>query len=132
MEDTVWTYKNNEFTQELIDDNVGFVYEIENLTNGKKYVGKKLFTKTKTYQKNKKKKRKKVESNWIYYTGSNEELNDDIKNGHKIKKTIIHLCKTKGWMSYLETKEIINRDCLLNDDYYNVWFSARIRKSHLK
>ena len=66
------------------------------------------------------------------YTGSNEELNQDIKNGHQIKKEILHLCQTKGWATYLETKEIINRDCIIKDDYYNIWFSARIRRSHLK
>lgn len=132
MEDDVWFYDNKEFFEEMIDENVGFVYEIENLSNGRKYVGKKSFTKSKTYQKNKKKKRKRVSSDWVSYTGSNDELNNDIKNGHQVKKTILHLCKTKGWMSYLETKEIINRDCILSENYYNVWFSVRIRKSHLK
>ena len=128
----MWLYNGTEFTEEMIDNNIGFVYQIENLTNGKKYVGKKLFTKSKTYQKNKKKKRKKVQSDWMTYTGSNEELNQDIKSGHQIKKEILHLCQTKGWATYLETKEIINRDCIIKDDYYNIWFSARIRRSHLK
>ena len=36
-----WTYKNQEVT-ELPDDCVGFVYEITNTTNNKKYIGKKL------------------------------------------------------------------------------------------
>ena len=128
----MWLYNGTEFTEEMIDNNIGFVYQIENLTNGKKYVGKKLFTRSKTYQKNKKKKRKKVQSDWMTYTGSNEELNQDIKSGHQIKKEILHLCQTKGWATYLETKEIINRDCIIKDDYYNIWFSARIRRSHLK
>ena len=128
----MWLYNGTEFTEEMIDNNIGFVYQIENLTNGKKYVGKKLFTKSKTYQKNKKKKRKKVQSDWMTYTGSNEELNQDIESGHQIKKEILHLCQTKGWATYLETKEIINRDCIIKDDYYNIWFSARIRRSHLK
>ena len=128
----MWLYNGTEFTEEMIDNNIGFVYQIENLTNGKKYVGKKLFTRSKTYQKNKKKKRKKVQSDWMTYTGSNEELNQDIESGHQIKKEILHLCQTKGWATYLETKEIINRDCIIKDDYYNIWFSARIRRSHLK
>ena len=128
----MWFYKGEIFTEDMIDDNVGFVYIIENLTNHKKYIGKKLFTKSKTYQKNKKKKRMRVSSDWMTYTGSNDQLNEDVKNGDEVKKEILHLCRSKGWCTYLETKEIIVRDSLLDDKYYNNWFSARIRKAHLK
>ena len=128
----MWAYKGEEFTENMIDDNVGFVYIITNETNNKQYIGKKLFTKSKTYQKNKKKKKMRVASNWITYTGSNEQLNEDIKNGHSIKKEIIHLCKSKGFCSYMESKEILMRDCLLNDKYYNYWISCKIRRSHLR
>ena len=51
----MWLYNRIEFTENMIGDNVGFVYLITNTTNGKQYIGKKLFTKSKTYQKNKKK-----------------------------------------------------------------------------
>ena len=128
----MWAYKGEEFTENMIDDNVGFVYIITNETNNKQYIGKKLFTKSKTYQKNKKKKKMRVASDWITYTGSNEQLNEDIKNGHSIKKEIIHLCKSKGFCSYMESKEILMRDCLLNDKYYNYWISCKIRRSHLR
>lgn len=128
----MWLYNGTEFIEEYINDHVGFVYLITNQTNGKKYIGKKLFTKSKTYQKNKKKKRTRVSSDWMTYTGSNEQLNQDIKNGHIIKKEILHLCKSKGWTTYIETKEILFRDCLLLDEYYNFWVSCKIRRTHLK
>ena len=128
----MWLYNNEEFTEDMIGENVGFVYEITNLSNGKKYIGKKSFTKSKTFQKNKKKKRKRVASDWILYTGSNEQLNEDIQSGHQVSKKILHVCKSKGWMTYLETKEILNNDCIIDDNYYNVWVSAKIRRSHLK
>jgi hypothetical protein len=128
----MWLYNGIEFTEDMISDNVGFVYLIENLTNNKMYIGKKLFSKSKTYQKNKKKKKKRVASDWMSYTGSNDQLNEDIKNGHLVKKEILYLCKTKGWATYHETKEILVRDCLIDDKYYNQWLSARIRSSHLK
>lgn len=128
----MWLYNGIEFTEDMIGDNVGFVYLITNLTNNKMYIGKKLFTKSKTYQKNKKKKRKRVSSDWMTYTGSNDQLNEDIQNGHQVKKEILQLCKTKGWASYFETKEILIRDCLVDDNYYNTWLSARIRRTHLK
>lgn len=128
----MWLYNGIEFTEDMIGDNVGFVYLITNTTNGKQYVGKKLFTKSKTYQKNKKKKRTRVTSDWMTYTGSNDQLNEDIKNGDVITREILHLCKSKGWCSYYETKEILNRDCLLLEKYYNYWISCKIRRSHLK
>lgn len=128
----MWLYQEKEFTEDMIEDNVGFVYLITNTTNGKLYVGKKLFTKSKTYQKNKKKKRKRVSSDWMEYTGSNDMLNEDVQNGHQIKKEILHLCKSKGWCTYWETKEILMRDSLINDKYYNQWMSCKIRRTHLK
>ena len=128
----MWIYNGEQFTEDMIGDNVGFVYLITNLTNNKMYIGKKLFTKSKTYQKIKKKKRTRVASDWMTYTGSNEQLNEDIKNGHVITKQILHMCKSKGYCSYMESKEILNRDCLLLDNYYNFWVSCKIRRTHLK
>lgn len=128
----MWYYKGSEFTEDMIGEHIGFVYVITNETNNKKYIGKKLFTKSKSYQKNKKKKKMRVASDWVSYTGSNEQLNEDIKSGHSVKKEILYLCTSRGWCSYLETKEILVRDCLLDDKYYNTWISAKIRNSHLK
>ena len=34
-----WIYKGQEFTDDMIGDNVAFVYIITNLTNNKKYIG---------------------------------------------------------------------------------------------
>ena len=127
----MWIYNGCSFTEDDIGEAVGFVYIIYNLTNNKKYIGKKLFTKSKTYQKKGKKKRKRVSSDWITYTGSNEELNQDIKNGHQIQKEILHLCVSKGWCSYHETREILIRDCLISNEYYNHWISCKIRRTHL-
>lgn len=128
----MWLYNGSEFTQEQVDKYVGFVYCITNLTNGKRYIGKKSFYKTAYFQKNKKRKRKKVASDWLTYTGSNDTLNQDIFFGHTIRKEILYLCTAKGWMTYLETKEILVRDALLSENYYNFWVSCKIRRNHLK
>lgn len=128
----MWYYGESEFTEDMIKDNVGFVYIIHNITKDKLYIGKKLFTKSKTYQKNKKKKRIRVSSNWIDYTGSNKELNEDIKNGDEYKKYILVLGKTKGWCTYWETKAIFDCNALTDPKYYNDWVSCRIRRIHLK
>lgn len=128
----MWLFQGKEFTEDMIGENVGFVYLITNHSSGKQYVGKKLFTKSKTFQKNKKKKRTRVASDWLTYTGSNDQLNEDILAGHSISKEILHLCKSKGACSYLETKEILMRDCLLSDKWYNEWCMIKVHSKHLK
>jgi hypothetical protein len=111
----------------------GFVYEIENQLNGKKYIGKKFFWSMKTRQVNKKKKRYKAESDWKSYYGSNEELKKDVEEigGVFFKRKILHLCKNKAECAYLELKEQIERNALLSDNYYNAWIQVKIRKAHL-
>lgn len=127
----MWLYEGKEFTSDDIDTHVAFVYLIENLDTNMKYVGKKLFTASKSYQKNGKRRKKRVESDWITYTGSNEMLNEEVSSGANLRKTILHLCKSRGWASYIETKEIFDREALLRDDYYNAFVGCKIHAKHL-
>ena len=71
-----WKYNNREFT-EAPKGMEGFVYLITNLTNDKKYIGKKHFW---TRQKDRKTGRRKTkESDWQKYFGSCDELIEDVK-----------------------------------------------------
>jgi hypothetical protein len=128
----MWIYNGIELTENDVDQYVGFVYIIYNVTNGRKYIGKKLFTRAATYRKNKRKRRKRVKSDWLTYTGSNKQLNADIANGDQVQREILHLCTSKGWCTYLETQEIFNHRALIDRDYYNDWCSCKIRREHLK
>ena len=129
-----WVYENVEFTSTDILDHLGFVYLIENLITGKKYVGKKLFYFSRTKQIKGKKKRFKIESDWMSYYGSNAELNSDVETlgQENFKREIIHLCKSKGMCNYLEAKEQFVRCVLEDDNYYNGWISVKVSISHLK
>jgi hypothetical protein len=129
-----WTYKDKEFTEDLIGDNYGFVYLITNNVNNKKYIGKKFFYSSKTKQVKGKKKRFKVSSDWQTYYGSNEELKKDviIHGKENFKREILHLCLTKGTTGYLEAKEQFVNSVLERDDYYNTWIMVRVRDSHIK
>jgi hypothetical protein len=129
-----WIYEDKNFTEDLIGDNHGFVYEITNLTNNRKYIGKKFFYSAKTKQVKGKKKKIKVPSDWQTYFGSSDILNKDVLElGHEnFQRKILHLCKTKGECGYLEAKEQFNRSVLESDEYYNTWIMVRVRKSHIK
>jgi hypothetical protein len=130
-----WFFLNttDEFTEEHIGEAFGFVYMITHLKTGRKYIGKKFFTKSKTKQVKGKKKRSRVSSDWLSYWGSNKKLQEEVKENGKDQyvREILHLCKTRSECSYWETWEIFSRHALMHDSYYNEWVSCRIRKDHL-
>ena len=133
-----WLYRGELFDESLIGDYQGFVYEIENLKTGKKYIGKKFFWSSKILPKTKTRKRRtrtKVESDWKKYFGSSDQVREDVNHlgAGKFRRTILHLCKTKGECSYLEMKEQIERDVLLKpDEYYNAFVGGKIHRNHIK
>ena len=62
----MWFYHNTieQFKEEDIQDHYGFVYLITHIKTGRKYIGKKFFTKAKTKQVKGKKKKLRVSSDW--------------------------------------------------------------------
>lgn len=130
-----WYFHNTseEFKEEYIQDNIGFVYLITHISTGRKYIGKKLFTKASYKQVKGKRKKIRKTSDWENYWGSNKELQDEVKlNGEdQYQREILHLCKTRSACSYWETYEIFARHALFGESYYNSWVSCRIRKDHL-
>jgi hypothetical protein len=129
----IWTYNNREFTGDGIGEYFGMVYLITNIRTGRKYVGKKFFTKAARRQVKGKSKKVRIASDWEKYFGSNKVIQEEVKTlGEDVfKREILHLCKSRSECSYWETWEIFNRDALRTDDYYNDWVSCRIRKAHL-
>ena len=125
-----WYYEHalGEFEESHIGDNVGFVYCITNNTTGQKYIGKKLFTKSKTRQVKGKKKKSIVESDWKVYYGSNKNLISDIAESGKdsVKRSIMRLCKNKTTTNYFELKAQIEEGVLLDNVYYNEFIGTRI------
>ena len=131
----MWYMNDIEFT-DAPDDIEGFVYVITDKRNDKKYVGKKRFWSVTRKPPLKGKTRKRVvrkESDWMKYYGSSELVNQLlVEHGEdNFHREIIHLCKTKGEMSYLEAKEQFDRNVLLNDEYYNEYIGCRIHSKHV-
>jgi len=129
-----WKYNGKDFTEDLVGNNYGFVYQITNLTNGRKYIGKKFFYSAKTKQVKGKKKKYKASSNWQTYYGSSDNLTKDVLQlGYEsFNREILHLCLTKGECGYLEAKEQFRNNVLETDNYYNSWIMVRVRKDHIK
>lgn len=130
-----WTYQKKKIN-ELPEDCEGFVYLITNLTNDRKYIGKKLakFKKTRPPLKGKKNKRRsKVESDWRDYWGSSDHLLADVEKLGKenFTREILHYCPSRGVLSYLEAKEQFDRRVLESDDYYNGIINVRVGSSKL-
>ena len=131
----MWLYENREYN-ETPEEYQGFVYEIEELSTGKKYIGKKNFWRPKILPKNSKRTRRvrtRVESDWKKYFGSNKEVQALVEsNGiENYKREILRLCKTKGEMSYYEAKLQFENDVLLSDQYYNEFIGCKIHSKHI-
>lgn len=128
-----WIYSPNDVTSITVDftslvdiknindipkEAVGFIYRIID-ENGRQYIGQKsLYTKRKKHFGKRKlseiqDKRKKTyeyvikESNWLSYTGSNKELNENIKKGLQYTKQILKYCFSKKQLNYYETKYLM-------------------------
>ena len=130
-----WTY-NGIKVEELPETCVGFVYIITNLTNDRKYIGKKLarFKVTKKPLKGKKNKRRSTkESDWRTYWGSSDKLNEDVAilGEDNFTRQILYYCESKGELSYLEAKEQFDRSVLETDEYYNGIINVRVGGSNI-
>jgi hypothetical protein len=133
-----WDYEGRPFTSEDIDGHAGFVYEITDTLNGKRYIGKKKLSSTRTLKplKGQKRKRKVVsESDWMDYYGSSEEVKALVEEfgRERFTRKILRLCKTTAETSYYEMKEQIENDVLLKpDEYYNAFVGGKLHRNHLK
>ena len=130
----VWIFEGSEQVVIPPSKPYGFVYEIENLVSGRKYIGKKFLWSKKIRIIKGKKKRSLVESDWKKYHGSNGKLLEDIdKLGiSNFRKTILRFCYNKSECAYWELKYQISADALLSEDYYNEWIMVKIRKANLR
>jgi hypothetical protein len=130
-----WLFESKEI-EVLPEDCVGFVYLITNLTNNRKYIGKKLarFKTSKPPLKGRKNRRRGTkESDWREYYGSNDELNKDIEQlgTENFKREILYYCNSKAECSYIEAREQFRHKVLESQEYYNGHIQVRVHGSHI-
>lgn len=114
-----WSFNDKPFTSDDIGKFVGFVYVIECLVNGKKYIGRKYFH---TVRKVKGKTRRvRKESNWKTYYSSSEELKKLVESygQDQFKRVILSLHTTQGDCNYEEVKLQFQHNVLENDEFLN-------------
>lgn len=145
-----WLYKDREIQtiEDLPDNTFGFIYEVEHLPTGKKYLGKKVLYFERNVKLGKKrleelkqeKKEKGIggrvptkekvskESDWKTYVGSQKEVKELVKQGNRLKdfkRTILKCVRTKKLLTYYELYYLYKHEVLLNDNYLNDNISGR-------
>jgi len=135
----------------------GFIYNIV-AENGREYIGKKNLriknsrkigkkelnnTKDKRKLRKYKSKRGKDKGEWVYfeerykdsgwvnYTGSNDQLNKDIKSGVKITKYILEFVQSESIMCYKEMKAIACTGAMEDERFYNDHIDSRYYKKNI-
>lgn len=128
METGHWILNEN---VSITEETFGFIYEITNNTTNKKYIGKKQCISKIRRKPLKGKKRSRIdfkESDWKSYTSSSKDLNEDIQKYGKENFTfkIMKTCDSKWSLAYYEIKEQIDKNVLLDENYYNGIINVRI------
>lgn len=123
-----WILSENVFVNH---ETFGFIYEVKNNINNKKYIGKKQIKSKIRRKPLKGKKRCRIdfkESDWKTYTGSSNDLNDDIKKYGKenFTFTILKTCNSKWELAYFECKIQFEKNVLIKEEYYNGIINVRI------
>lgn len=122
----MWLYKNKQVTSidDMPKDTFGFIYEVQHIPTGRRYIGKKvlIFNRTLPPLKGQKRKRKvQKESDWLKYYGSHKEIVGLIKEGKQdeFKREILQFVETKKLLTYFECKYLFIKEVLEGGDYIN-------------
>jgi len=126
-----WTYQGVVVEEETVSKFAGFVYLLTNLLTGRQYVGRKY-----SWINRKKKgatRRSRSESNWKEYYGSNDIIQQEVKDlgPMTFKREILHFGKSKGEVNFLEIEEQFKRDVLYSDQFYNDQIQGKYFKKNV-
>ena len=120
------------FNGKLLDDAdipkaYGFLYVITHIPSGKRYLGRKYLTASKTRQVKGKKIKSRVENDWREYWGSSPYLLEMIEKEGKenFKREIILWSEGRGELNWLEVEMQVKLNVLRDDNWMNSNVSAK-------
>jgi len=115
----MWCYQDKviESIEDMPKGTFGFIYEVQHIPTGRRYIGKKVleFNRTLPPLKGTKRKRKVVkESDWKTYYGSHKEIKDLIKENKQdeFRREILMYVPSKKLLTYYETKFLFIKEVL--------------------
>lgn len=128
-EPSPWLF-NGEPVEKIPEGHESFVYLITNKVNGKRYVGFKKTVSVTTRQKNKRRYKVRVESDWRSYWSSSNELHAAVEyygRGNFLRE-ILAFTVAKGVGKYYEAEEQFARRVMAQnrDAYYNGIINLRL------
>lgn len=125
----MWYYNGKPYLEIHSQEVIGFIYQIDILSTGQSYIGKKQFYSTRKIAKPKKElklqtdkrlSKKKIvvkESDWKTYKSSSDIVKKlDEKD---LKKTILFFCTTLRELTYQECKLLFCNGVLESDKWLN-------------
>ena len=131
-----WLYQNNPITSidQVPEKSLGFVYRIIYSKTGQIYIGRKLLYGNKIKTINKKKKKIKVESDWLTYHSSSPTIKSIIElEGHDVfTREILLFVQSKGELLYLEEDILHHTNALINPNYINDNIRSKIYRNWVK
>lgn len=121
-----WIYGDKVISslEQIPEGTIGFIYELTQISTGKKYIGKKNLYSYRTLPPlaGQKRKRKVVkESDWKNYYGSQADVKKLVKeNKQDFTREILRFVTTKKLLTYWETKYLFLRGVIEPEsDYLN-------------
>ena len=128
----MWHYQGKELDPATIPESaMGFIYMITQVSTGKKYIGRKLLTRTCTKTVKGVKKRIRKESDWKDYWSSSPKIKEWIEaNGTSdFTREILAFCKSKGSLAYMEEMALYQCGALESDSWINDNIRSKIYRS---
>lgn len=131
-----WMYKGKEVASlnDVPKKAVGFIYLITQKSTGKKYIGKKLLTKSSRKTVAGKVKKTRAESDWKDYWSSSPTLKDYIKEHgtDDFTREILVFATSKGSMVYCEEFALYMVGALESDSWFNENIRAKVYRNWCK
>ena len=133
-----WIYQGKEILSEEdipVDNAIGFVYLITQKSTGKRYIGRKLLTKSSSKTIHGKKKKVRLQSDWLKDWSSSPQIKEWIKEANgpdDFTREILGFVSSKGSLVYAEELCLFELGVLESDNWINENIRSKIYKSWVK